>query len=300
VDNSDVDATFLVKRGQMFFVPSGALHAIANAANSTDGPIAEVILGFSNPLPEDIGLSAAVATFSDAVLGDTFSLPSSAFAATTASIQNNPADGVITSLPVPPTITIDERRLSPYKFDIEAQTPPIKTAVGWGKEARSQYWPILGQYLDTQICMYSLRIDYAGLREPHWHPRTTEMGYVAQGRARMSILSPDGTIATYEVGVGHVYFVPASYPHYIADVSDKHDALHILIFFDQAMPEDIGFRAALSMGFDTTTLASAFGMADNVDAFPKLPLTPNDPVLVARINPLDSDVADDTTANTVK
>ena len=50
------------------------------------------------------------------------------------------------------------------------------------------------------------------LCEPHWHPQTAEMGYVLEGRERMTILDPDGTRDTYELHSGDVYFIPPAYP----------------------------------------------------------------------------------------
>jgi hypothetical protein len=46
-------------------------------------------------------------------------------------------------------------------------------------------------------CQFSLRIGDKGMREPHWHPRTAEMGYVLEGRARMTVLSPAGRKGRY-------------------------------------------------------------------------------------------------------
>jgi oxalate decarboxylase len=60
----------------MFFVPSGPLHTVENIG-SQEG---EIILGFSHERAEDFGVSGTFGTFTDAVLGNTFSLPASAFA----------------------------------------------------------------------------------------------------------------------------------------------------------------------------------------------------------------------------
>src|SRR5215510_16166331 len=44
------------------------------------------------------------------------------------------------------------------------------------------------------IADLTLRIAGNGIREPHWHPVTAELGYVLTGRARMSIKSADGSV----------------------------------------------------------------------------------------------------------
>jgi oxalate decarboxylase len=45
--------TFTIAEGEMFFVPSGYLHAIANTGKES----AEFLIAFSHHEPEDFGLS---------------------------------------------------------------------------------------------------------------------------------------------------------------------------------------------------------------------------------------------------
>ena len=120
------------------------------------------------------------------------------------------------------------------------------------------------------------------MREPHWHPVTAELGYVHEGRARMSILDPDGTVDTYLLEAGDVYFVPRAYPHQIEVISDG--PIHFLVFFDQPTPGDIGFRASGSV-FSREVLAASFGVAES--ELPQLPFTPIDPLIVGKPNPSD-------------
>jgi oxalate decarboxylase len=119
------------------------------------------------------------------------------------------------------------------------------------------------------------------MREPHWHPVTAEMGYVHRGSARMTIMDPDGALDTYTVHEGEVYFVPRAYPHHI-EVVDAPE-IHLLIFFDQPTPADIGYRASMS-AYSRNVLAATFGVA--LDALPDLPFTPTDPLIVTRNNAL--------------
>ena len=69
------------------------------------------------------------------------------------------------------------------------------------------------------------------MREPHWHPETAEMGYIASGRGRITILNPGGRTETFEIVRGDTYFIPPAYPHHIENLG--REELHILIFFDQ-------------------------------------------------------------------
>ena len=68
--------------------------------------------------------------------------------------------------------------------------------------ARVQFWPAL-----KNMPMCSLRVLEDGVREPHWHPITAEMGYVQRGSARMTVMDPDGTLDTWYLQQGDVYFV---------------------------------------------------------------------------------------------
>jgi oxalate decarboxylase len=97
------------------------------------------------------------------------------------------------------------------------------------KTARTQYWPAL-----KDLSMYSLRMREDAMREPHWHPVPAELGYVHTGSARMTVMDPDGTLDTWYMNQGDMYFVPRAYPHHI-EVVDAPD-LHFAIFFDQPTP----------------------------------------------------------------
>ena len=82
--------------------------------------------------------------------------------------------------------------------------------------------------------MYSLRIREDDMREPHWHPITAELGYVHRGNARMTVMDPDGTMDTWSMQHGDVYFVPRAYPHHI-EVVDSPD-IHFLHLLRSAHP----------------------------------------------------------------
>src|SRR5262245_39161303 len=108
------------------------------------------------------------------------------------------------------------------------------------------------------------------------------MGYVLQGRARMTVLSPGASVDTYELGAGDVYFIPRAYPHHIEDIGQGD--IHFLVFFDRETPGDIGCKAAVS-AYSREVLAATFGCVvatQRTVAFPaQAPLT------VPRGNPVD-------------
>ncbi|MDR3663516.1 MAG: cupin domain-containing protein [Mycobacterium sp.] len=270
LDNHSRFANFIVTAGQMFHIDSGALHHIENIG--TD--VAEFIIAFRNERPEDFGLGATFGAFTDAVLGNTYDLPS----ADMAKIRRTTVDRKLAARVGEPDIPASAHFDDPHKFDIEAQAPGLNYASGDARFARDQFWPAL-----KDISMYSLRVTEDGMREPHWHPITAEMGYVQYGDARMTIMNPDGGLDTWTLTTGDMYFIPAAYPHHIENIGTGD--WHFLIFFDQPFPADIGLRASAS-AYTREVLAAAFNT--HIDDLPKFPFTPADPLVVSRTNPVDA------------
>ena len=165
----------------------------------------------------------------------------------------------------------------PHKFAVEASQPPLDYPFGNARLARVSTWPAL-----RHLSMYSLRIATAGHARAALASGDGGAWLRRAGRARMSILDPDGSVDTYLLEPGDVYFVPRAYPHQIEVIGDED--IHFRIFFDQHTPGDIGYRASAS-AFSPRVLASVFGVS--VDDLPAFPFTPVDPLIVARRNPLD-------------
>ena len=267
--NGSLHDTFAIAAGEMFFVPSGYLHHIENTGNSE----AEFIIAFSHQQPEDFGISAAVGCMSNSVLGNAFNLPSEAFDG----LRKSPEPIVFGVRQQPAAAPFHASFPNQHKFAVETMAPPIATSVGWAKTAKKMFWPIL-----EDISMFSLQLSDKGMREPHWHPRTAEMGYVLEGRARMTVLSPDAKVDTYELSPGDMYFIPRSYPHHIEDIGA--DDIRFLIFFDQANPEDIGYTGGLR-AYSNEVLGATFQCDSKF--FEKLPPYAEDAMVVERRNPVD-------------
>jgi oxalate decarboxylase len=262
-------ASFVVGAGEMFHIDSGSLHHIENIGEDP----AEFIVTFRHERPEDFGLFASFGAMTDAVLGNTYGLDAADFA----KIRRSTTDRPLARRTGPPKVPATARFGDPHKFALEAQSAPISIAVGSAHLARVQFWPAL-----KDMSMYSLRVREDGMREPHWHPITAEMGYVHRGSARMTVMDPDGTLDTWYLQQGDVYIVPRAYPHHI-EVVDSPD-IHFLIFFDQATPGDIGYRASIS-AYSREVLAATFDM--HIDDLPDFPFTNADPLIVTRTNPVD-------------
>ncbi|MET0828774.1 MAG: cupin domain-containing protein [Microbacterium sp.] len=266
--NADAFSSFVVSTGQMYHVESGAVYHIENVGDE----VAEVIAALRSDQPRHFSLQNSFNAMTDAVLGNTYDLPASAFDA----FDRHGATQLVRRAGTP-RIPDSAGLPNANLFDLGGQISPLSYPYGSAKLARKQYWAAL-----EDLSMYSLTIGGSGMREPHWHPVTAEMGYVHRGHGRMTVLDPDGTLDTYELSPGQVYFIPRAYPHHIEALED--DGIHFLIFFDQPTPGDIGYRATAS-AFSREVLAAAFGVPER--ALPRFPFTPVDPLIVGRVNPRD-------------
>jgi oxalate decarboxylase len=267
--NGNVKETFLVNQGEVFFVPSGTLHGIENVNDGNS----ELVLQFSNEEPEDFNLSSMVGMFSDAVLGNTWNLSNQVMH----SLNRSTKDVFITMRKDPFTIPKDANYTSPYRYNLEGSSPLVLNENGSAKVARNNVWPIL-----KRQAVYSLELKGTGMREPHWHPETAELGFVRKGKGRMSILSPSEEVDTYEMNEGDIYFIPKAYPHHIENLTN--DSLQIVIFFDQSMPGDIGLTAS-AKSYSDDVLTSVFNSPK--DFFAKLPTYYLDLFIVKKVNPVD-------------
>jgi oxalate decarboxylase len=267
--DGDARDSFVISPGEMFFVPSGALHHVENIGREEG----EIILGFSHEKPEDFGLSGTFGCFSDAVLGNSFGLPASDFA----DLKRTQKSIGIGHRSTAAVIELQERENNSYKYSIEAALPQRKSEAGTARTALYKLWPAL-----QNIAMFSVDLTNQGMRELHWHPETAEMGYITQGKGRMTIVSPDGSADTFEMNRGDVYFIPRAYPHHFEDVGEGD--LKLLVFFDQVTPGDIGVRTVVGC-YSREVLAATFDVEPS--ALPQFPFATEDPLLVPRINPID-------------
>lgn len=266
--NADQFSSFVVSAGQMYHVESGAIYHIENVGDSR----AEIIAALRADEPQHFSLTRSVHAMTNSVLGNTYDLAASAFDV----FGRGDAAQIVRregAASVPDAAGLPNAHL----FDAEGQVAPLSYDYGFAKLARRQYWAAL-----DDLSMYHLHIGGDGMREPHWHPITAELGYVWKGRGRMRVLSPDGSLDEYLLEPGQAYFVPRAYPHHIEALTD--DGLDFLIFFDQPTPGDIGYRATAS-AFSREVLSASFAVPER--ELPVFPATPIDPLIVPRRNPRD-------------
>ena len=268
-DNHDRRSSFTIGAGEMYLVPSGAIHHAENIGDA-DG---EIIEAFSHRKPEEFALSGTLGCFTDAVLGNTFGLPASALAA----LPRSRTDTVIGRRAAVAAVAVDERERHPFKYHLATVPPQITSAAGSVRTAQKAFWPAL----DT-LAMFSVMLTDQGMRELHWHPETSEMGYITGGRGRMTIVSPGNIVDTFEMLPGDVYYIPKSYPHHFENIGG--DAFTLIVFFDKDTPGDIGMATVVG-DFSRDVLAASLGTS--TAQLPDFPFLADDRLIVRRINPLD-------------
>lgn len=261
--------SFVLEQGDMFFVPSGAAHHIQNIGPGTT----ELVLAFSDGEPEDFSVGQSFRAMSPSVLGNTFGLQAAMMSNLSGDLSRSEPIAVTA---IKPAIGFRERKNSPFKYGLEAAQPQILSDGGSARTAKANVWPTL-----NGLAMFSLRISDRGMREPHWHPETTELGYVVAGRGCMSVLDAKGNVETYEMGTGDVYYIPRAYPHHIENIGTGD--LHILVFFDRASPGDVGYRS-VATAYSAAVMAAALNVP--LAELPKFPFTAEDPLIVSRVNPV--------------
>jgi oxalate decarboxylase len=125
-----------------------------------------------------------------------------------------------TNLP-PPT---DHGDVAPlwYSFDL------VKKRVeegGWTHEVTDRVLPS-----STDIAGVNMRLTAGSYRELHWHT-ADEWAYVLYGKARVTVMSPDGKMFIGDVGEGDLWLFPAGHPHSIQGLDP--DGTEFLLVFNQ-------------------------------------------------------------------
>jgi oxalate decarboxylase len=257
--------SFTIDPGELVFVPRGYIHDIENISDQE----AKFITAFNYERPQEIGISGSVGSMPDRVLNATFGIKPPTATFFNGFNNKSPKDIVIGSKPANTlgAAAADNsmtRIANPHKFNLEGIPPQVQTAGGTVALGNANTFPIL-----NALACYSLRLNPNGIREPHWHPNAAELDYVIEGRARMIILSPGGSVDTFDVSPGQIVFIPPAYFHYIEN-PDSINNMHFAVFFGHEKPEDIGISGALS-AYSNEVLAAVFNLDPTLfDKLPKL------------------------------
>jgi oxalate decarboxylase len=93
------------------------------------------------------------------------------------------------------------------------------------------------------MALYLLRLHKDGIREPHWHPNASELGYCINGKALMTVFSPEAGHDTFTIDPGEIAFVPHGYMHHIENIGMEDT--NFVLAFDHEKPEDLGISGSV-------------------------------------------------------
>ncbi|MGO2460111.1 MAG: cupin domain-containing protein [Ewingella sp.] len=133
---------------------------------------------------------------------------------------------------VPPTSFVpkkDAKGLYKYKFsDSEKRSLPG----GWAREATVKQFPI-----SEGIAGVDMTLEAGAVRELHWHAIAAEWAYMISGKARITIIDPEGTSEVADFGEGDVWYFPKGYGHSIQALEG---GAHFILTFDNGHFSEFG------------------------------------------------------------
>jgi quercetin dioxygenase-like cupin family protein len=153
------------------------------------------------------------------VLIGTLGLTTAALAATTpaaagdASFMNNVPD---------PLLSGDD--LPTFKFALEKSEGKV-IGNSSGKEATVKQLPI-----SKGIAGVSMRLEPGAMRELHWHATAAEWAFVAEGRVRTTVITPQGEAETNDFVAGDVWYFPRGHGHMLQCLGTQ--PCHFILIFD--------------------------------------------------------------------
>src|ERR1700740_688330 len=109
-----------------------------------------------------------------------------------------------------------------YSFDL------VKKRVeegGWTHEVTQRVLPS-----SRDIAGVNMRLTAGSYREMHWHT-ADEWAYVLYGKARVTVMQPDGDMFIGDVSEGDLWIFPAGHPHSIQGLGT--DGTEFLLVFNQ-------------------------------------------------------------------
>lgn len=234
--------TFTIQEGDVFFIPKGALHYLANEGDNEG----QVAFAFSHDTLEELNLPQAVYSLSDFAFDATFGKAPHLLE----DIQKSKQDSLFIQNGVNKKMPMISSR---FKFNIDESNRYLTTKGGYLQAATKPNLPII-----EGLGVFTFGLNPKGIVEPHWHTNAGELIYVIKGHVRVSVLSPDGSHDVQEIQAGEGGFAPESYFHSIENLENE-DA-KIVAFFNHADPNYIGIGQAVGL-FSNEVLTSIFHLS---------------------------------------
>lgn len=111
-----------------------------------------------------------------------------------------------------------------YSFDL---TKKRVQEGGWTHQVTQRELPS-----SKELAGVNMRLTKGSFRELHWHT-ADEWAIMLYGNARVTVLTPDGTMFIDDVSKNDLWYFPAGYPHSIQGLGP--DGCEFLLVFDEGM-----------------------------------------------------------------
>ena len=149
-----------------------------------------------------------------------------------------------------------------YSFDL---APKRVQAGGWTHQVTQRELPS-----SKDIAGVNMRLTSGSFRELHWHT-ANEWAIMLTGKARISVMQPDGKMFLDDVEAGDLWYFPAGFPHSIQGLGA--DGCEFLLVFDEgAFSEDDTFLLSEFVAHTPPEVIQQ-NMGWNRQQFDKLPET---------------------------
>lgn len=251
---------FQASQGEMFFIPRGYVHYIANMNDSGS----EIIFALDGTQPELMQLTKASFSLSNEVFQQTLHTKPEFFEG----LKKAKKDDFFKTVSKLPSSCSSSR----YKFNIAKSKKTITTKGGYLQVGTK---PNLETLDGLAILGFGLTPN--GAVEPHWHTNAGELVYIVKGHTQITVLSPDGSVEVMDVKGGEGAFAPASHFHNILNVGK--DDVEVIAFFNSEDPDYIGFGEVVG-SYSNEMLGSIFNVAPNYfDQFKK----PTGPLVIVPV-----------------
>jgi oxalate decarboxylase len=134
--------------------------------------------------------------------------------------------------------SINKQTSSVHIFNLDGAIPQFQSPTGSRTLMNADNFPIL-----SGMGAVLLLLKKGGVREPHWHPNASELGYCITGNARMTIFMTNARHVTFTINPGQLIFIPRGYWHDIENIG-KEEAKFVIVY-DNERPEDLGITGSV-------------------------------------------------------
>jgi oxalate decarboxylase len=137
-----------------------------------------------------------------------------------------------------------------HKFDLKK---------GVLKKCKGGYRQLFNSLHNMAIA--TIVLEERGVREPHWHPNANELTYCFEGKALITMFSPQNKRDSFTLNAGELVHIPRGYLHHIENIHPGKS--RFILAYDTAKPEDLDLSQSID-SMSSHVLAATFGTPEEV------------------------------------